>query len=368
MQEKRFHAVKLLGWIFTAATLILVASAQSFSVIGDTYISSANPTTNFGNLGTLSVAPGTTSFIQVDLSRLTALGVTASQIQQATMTVFVNRVLASGGLDVAEVTSAWSESTVTFNTRPTQGAPFASNIPAASQGQYVTFDITNQLQGWVTTPSTNFGVAISPAVAQPSTNVVLDSKESTTTSHAAFIDVVLASAGPPGATGATGPAGVAGATGPTGATGFAGPAGPTGATGFAGPAGATGAMGFPGAPGATGPSGPTGPTGGVANSYTVGASRAAPLTNGQTATANAVLSFVTAGATVKLPAATTAGQLVIFVAATNGFSIGFSAQPGTGDQAFDYNVSDSAQATVGPYETMSFVSDGNHHWFVVALN
>jgi hypothetical protein len=59
--------------------------------------------------------------------------------------------------------------------------------------------------------------------------VVLDSKESTTTSHPATIDVLVVSVGPQGPagpTGATGAAGTAGAPGATGATGPTGPAGP----------------------------------------------------------------------------------------------------------------------------------------------
>ena len=407
------------------ALIPLAGWAQSYGVVGDTYVSSANPTTNFGNLGTVTVGAGNTALVQIDLSRLNALGVTASQIQQATMVVFLNKVLVPGGIDVAEVMGSWTEGTVNFNSAPTLGAPFASNIPAPLAGIYVTIDVTNLVKGWVSVPATNFGVAFKAAAAQPATEVFLDTKESTTTSHPAFIDVILTSAGPAGATGATGlagpagttgptgPAGLAGPAGPTGATGLAGPAGaagptgatglagpagptgatgvagpagaagPTGATGLAGPAGPTGATGSAGPPGSPGPAGATGAmglagpagatgatgaTGGVSNSFTVGAASTAPLTNGQTASANAVLSFVTVGATVVLPPATTAGQIVVLIPTTGGFSTGFSVQPGSGDQAFDYNVSNAAQSTIGPYETMSFVSDGHHHWYIFAVN
>lgn len=429
----------------TIALLPLTVAAQTYGVVGDTYISSANSTTNFGNLGTMTVGAGNTSLIQIDLSRLNGLGVTPSQIQQATMVVFVNKSLVAGGIDVFEVTSPWSEGTATFGTQPTIGSAFATNIPVSAAGVYVTFDVTTLVQGWVTVPSANNGVAIKAAAAQPSTEVFLDTKESTTTSHPAFIDVVLSSTGPAGATGATGAtglagpagttgatgapglagpagptgatglagpggvtgptgatglagaagptgatgsAGPAGVTGPTGATGLAGAAGPTGATGSAGPAGVTGPTGATGLMGATGAAGPagatgapgingtngfngatgaTGPTGGVANSYTVGAPFTAPLTNGATVSANAVLSYVTAGAKVTLPPATTAGQIIVLIPTSGGFSIGFSAQAGGGDQVFDPNVSDSAVATVGPYSTMSFMSDGHHHWYLFSV-
>jgi hypothetical protein len=452
VKKEMYRAVLRLSWTFAALLLPAAGWAQIYGVAGDTFVSSANPTTAFGNIATMTVGAGGTALIQFDLSRLGALGVTAGQIQQATMVVFLNKVLVAGGIDVAEAMSPWSEGTVTFNTHPTLGAAFASNIPAGAQGTYVTFDVTNQVKGWVTTPSLNFGVAVSAAAAQPATEVFLDSKESTTTSHPALLDVILSSTGPAGPTGATGSVGPAGATGGTGATGIAGPAGSIGATGSAGPAGAAGATGAPGlagpagpigatgpagpagaagatgAPGIAGPAGPigatgsagpagaagatgaagpagptgtagangatgaagpagpagatgangfagpagptgaTGPSGGVANAYTVGATQLAPLANGVTASSSAVLSFVTAGATVKLPPATTAGQIVVLISATSGFSTGFSAQPGTLDQTFDYNVSNAAQSTVGPYQTMSFISDGNHHWFIFGTN
>jgi hypothetical protein len=59
---------------------------------------------------------------------------------------------------------------------------------------------------------------------------------------------------------------------------------------------------------------------------------------------------------------------VILIAATNGFSTGFSAKAGSGDHTFDYNAQDGSVAVVGPYETMTFISDGNHNWYIAATN
>ena len=38
---------------------------------------------------------------------------------------------------------------------------------------------------WITTPASNFGLAISSSVSAPSTSLFLDSKENTATSHPA---------------------------------------------------------------------------------------------------------------------------------------------------------------------------------------
>ena len=253
--------------------LPLFASAGTANVAADTYISTTNPSINYGTATTLNVGPTTSVLIQVDLSTLPS-GLVASDIQKATLTVYVNKVYVSGALEVSQVTSSWFETTVTQLTAPTSTTPFAS-VPVTASGSYVTFDITSLVQQWVTGSSPNYGVEITAALAQPNTTVNLDSKETVTTSHSAFADVELASgvagpAGPTGPTGATGPAGPAGVAGPTGATGLAGPAGvtgPTGATGPAGVAGPTGATGLAGPAGVTGPTGatglagPAGPTG-----------------------------------------------------------------------------------------------------------
>jgi hypothetical protein len=82
----------------------------------------------------------------------------------------------------------------------------------------------------------------------------------------------------------------------------------------------------------------------------------------------AVVSWVIQGATVTLPPASTPGQLVILIAATNGFSNGIKAQAGTGDNTYDYNAANFAVATVGAYSTMEFVSDGLGNWYIVNVN
>jgi Collagen triple helix repeat (20 copies) len=254
-------------WIQYGILLSLAVSpavAANAGVSADTFVSQSNATLNFGTLGTINVATGNSGLIQFDLSSLN--GLTSSQIQKATMTIFLNKVLVGGGLDFALTNQAWSETGATYNNfnLGLVGAPFLSNVPVAVAGDYVTVDVTSQVQAWISGAVTNNGIIIKPAVAQPSTSVVLDSKESTTTSHPAYLDVLVVSAGPSGPQGVAGPTGPSGPSGPAGATGSAGPSGPAGsagATGPAGPSGPSGATGSTGAAGATGPAGPTGATG-----------------------------------------------------------------------------------------------------------
>ncbi len=284
MSRKRILSLLLLP------VAALLAQAQVYSTLGDTYISQANPTNNFGNIGTMTVGPlgspglGNVALVQVDISRLVALGVSPAQIQQATFTVYVHTVGVAGGLDLATLMTPWSESTATYNAAPTPSGAVQSNVPVSGSNGYVTFDITSVLQGWLGSPATNNGLQITAALAQPNTQIILDTKESTTTSHPAFIDVVLTATGaagptgPMGAVGATGAAGPSGSAGPTGAAGPSGSAGPTGAagpSGSAGPTGAAGPSGSAGPTGAAGPSGSVGATGAAGPSGSVGATGAA---------------------------------------------------------------------------------------------
>ena len=236
-----------------AALAARAAWAGSSTPAADTYVSPANPALNFGNLGTMSVgplgassAPGSAGLIQFDLSGLPA-GMAATNISKATISVYVNKVLVAGGLDFAQISSPWTENSVSFATRPGAFPASAINIPVSAAGSYVTVEVTSLVQSWVSGAQPNYGVQISAALAAPSTSILLDTKESATTSHPAMLDIVLVSVGPAGPTGETGP------TGPTGPRGLVGPTGPTG------PAGQRGLTGLTGPTGPTGATGPAGP-------------------------------------------------------------------------------------------------------------
>ncbi len=138
---------------------------------GDASVSTARPSTNFGTLSNLYVGNGNSAFLQFDLSTLPA-GTTSAQIARATLTVFVNRVNTAGSVTLAPATSAWSESSVTSTSAPTLGTT-AGIFMASAPGQYVTLDVTTLVQNWVTTPATNFGVALT----SDSANLLLEQRK-----------------------------------------------------------------------------------------------------------------------------------------------------------------------------------------------
>jgi hypothetical protein len=231
--------VRPVSLLLLAGALWLPAlSAADAPLIGDTYISGGAPTSNFGSAAGITIAAGNTGLVQFNLSSIPSPSVPVAYLK-----VYVNKVTTAGTLTFSPVLSAWTETSVTASPAPAIGASFAS-APVSLANSFVLIDATALVNGWLASPSTNFGIAIAGAGA---TAVLLDTKENTATSHPATLDITV-----------TGPQGIAGPSGAVGATGANGPAGPTGATGAKGP---TGAAGIAGAAGAVGPIGPSGPAG-----------------------------------------------------------------------------------------------------------
>src|SRR5207248_7562318 len=76
-----------------------------------------------------------TALIKLDLSTLPP-GTTGSQVARATLMVFVNALEVPGSLDVREVTSAWSEESISGTNEPTLGATVASALPVAAKNEF----------------------------------------------------------------------------------------------------------------------------------------------------------------------------------------------------------------------------------------
>ncbi len=255
----------LLCLLLLAAVQSSESEAQQATLLADAHVSSTRPAVNSGSLSNLDVGGGYTALLQFDLGSL-PVGLTPAQVSRATLRLYCNRADTPGSFSAQLVTSTWAESTVTYATLPAlaTGAVATATCPAA--GQFVTLDITAALQGWLTAPASNFGLALTSSAA----TLQFDSKENDLTAHAPELDLATGVAGPQGATGATGPAGPTGAPGaagpqgaigPQGLPGAAGAMGPQGVQGLPGPTGATGLPGPAGSPGATGPTGPQGVAG-----------------------------------------------------------------------------------------------------------
>ena len=266
---KRFGFVRLSLCLSVFFFTIHEASALNVTLSGDAHVNSAHASINYGTLSNLYVGSGSTAFLQFDLTTLPA-GTTSAQVSRATLTVFVNRVNAAGSVTISPVTAAWGEYSVTSATAPATGSSIGS-FPVSVAGQFVSVDVTAQVQAWLSSPGSNNGLALTSGTA----NALFDSKENDETGHSAQLDVTLVSQGPQGVPGVAGTQGLQGLQGVPGAPGAQGAIGPQGVAGVQGPVGPSGAMGPSGPAGATGATGAAGTGVNYRNAYVAATTYAA---------------------------------------------------------------------------------------------
>ena len=177
-------------WMATVGIMAMLSAAfacgQQPMLTGDTQINSAAPTTKYGASATLNISPTNSVLMEFNLSDMLPSGTTAAQVLKARLIVFPDAITTEGTVNLYEVTSTWSEGTVTYATKPTIASTAASSISIGVNHAYHDFGITALVQSWITTPASNFGVELQ---ASGSTNVTLDSKENTLTSHPAVLEV-----------------------------------------------------------------------------------------------------------------------------------------------------------------------------------
>lgn len=225
-------------------TAILVVTGLTFAQAPpaqDTFVSVANPTSNYGSNTSLAVQSGTNTLISFNLSSIPS-GVTAAMLNKATLRLFVSGLNHSGSFDVYLVNGSWGENSVTYGSAPALGALVAPGIAVGTKTNFIEADVTPALSAWIGgTP--NYGLALVPSSGS-AISVAFTSKEAPSISHEPGL--LYSFNGPPGATGPQGPQGV---QGPQGIQGITGPQGATG------PQGIQGIPGIQGLPGAAGTSG-----------------------------------------------------------------------------------------------------------------
>jgi hypothetical protein len=199
------------------------------------------------------------SYINFSLATLPNL-IKATDIEKATLRIWVEKVSTPGPVDLHIVNSPWDENLLTAASIPDTGYVDTIYLKESDEGRFISIDITAILQDWIDLPYANNGLAFFPG--NEDVNVRFNSKENTKTSHPMEIEVAYV-----GPQGPQGPAGQQGEQGPRGLTGAQGPAGPQGEPGPVGlmgpqgPQGPAGPQGEQGPRGLTGPQGPVGPAG-----------------------------------------------------------------------------------------------------------
>ncbi|MEW6536791.1 MAG: DNRLRE domain-containing protein [Candidatus Auribacterota bacterium] len=107
---------------------------------------------------------GYTSYSLIEFNLSSIVIPTTATIESAVMGVYVSEKYGSvsSGVNAYRITSAWTESGVTWNNQPsvdTSVAILNSGGLVSSVG-WVEWDIKSFVEGWLDTPSTNFGVEL----------------------------------------------------------------------------------------------------------------------------------------------------------------------------------------------------------------
>ena len=169
--------------------VFLWAGAQAqITPLGDAYTNTADPTTNYGAAALLDVdGAKQTTYIQFNLSSIPA----NASVSQATLKLYVNSVSTAGSFNVDYVNAPWSEGKIDASGSPPLGSAITSNVnvTTADKNQYILINVTSAVQAWLNGSEANNGLAL---VANGSFNATFDSKENTTTSHPAELDIAFA--------------------------------------------------------------------------------------------------------------------------------------------------------------------------------
>lgn len=179
--------------IVSAALISATALGSSVVLTDDVYVSSRQPNKNFneGKDPGLEVNADASSFVRFDFSSLPT-GTSGDLVVSATLIVFVQDLDTPGVFDVLRVQGPWTEETLTGSTAP-PAVPAITGVAAAAASKFIAIDVTAAVRDWLG-GQPNFGFAIRPS-AGSGLEMLLDSKESTGTSHEPRIDVLLCGSG-----------------------------------------------------------------------------------------------------------------------------------------------------------------------------
>ncbi len=182
---RRFRPLFALMWV----SLFSFPSLAQAPPSADTYVTSAQPTVNFGSSSLLPVQAGTTSYVRLNLGALPA----SASIAKATLRLYVNAVVAPGTFDVFSVDAGWTEKGLNLNNAPALGASATGGRPvpvtASSLNQFILVDITPLAQGWLDGSVPNYGIAL--VLTTSGGSFSFDSKESVGTGHQPELDVAF---------------------------------------------------------------------------------------------------------------------------------------------------------------------------------
>src|SRR2546427_365279 len=141
MREKVVSRSYLLAAILFTAVMLFPsgARAQDARLTDDAYVSTANPSANFGGTGAMLIRGNASflrGFIKFDLSTLPR-GTTGNDVAKAVLTLYVSSMGSAGSFNVQIVSASWNELTITNSNAPSLGAAVATAVPVAIVNSFI---------------------------------------------------------------------------------------------------------------------------------------------------------------------------------------------------------------------------------------
>jgi hypothetical protein len=141
-------------------------------------------------------APGgpAVTLVKFDLRPDLPAGTFWEHIAKATLTLYVNSLNTPSSIAVHAVTSNWSQGDSEPPTIDTTSS-LGPTIQVQRENAYITFDLTEMVRYWIGTDGEgagggpNYGIAL--VAADPMTALLIDSKESASTSHPPLLTILL---------------------------------------------------------------------------------------------------------------------------------------------------------------------------------
>lgn len=181
--------------IFTKSLTHASCTIPGTSVTDDVYTDENAPTTNTGAATTtISISPRSTrrryGFVKFDL---TACGMPANaQVDSATLTVNVTAAMSGRTITVTEVTGAWTEAALTWNTNPAVAGAATGTFSANATGAK-TVDVSADVADWVAGAATNNGWQLADLGATTNLTGALGSSENATVGNRPTLAISYAS-------------------------------------------------------------------------------------------------------------------------------------------------------------------------------
>ena len=124
------------------------------------YVTQSGTRVTTGSLmvgNTTSTSANNRSFLKFDLS-----GIVSTTIQSAVLRIYENTLptSAAGSVTLNRVTSAWTNSNVSYNQSVDTAAPITGFYDPSNLDLYTDINITSWVQGWLSNSSTNYGLRL----------------------------------------------------------------------------------------------------------------------------------------------------------------------------------------------------------------